>query len=198
MMQLFDDRLYGNYLNMTFSDVYSSFDEFKEDAEGMAARLIPADFTDESLEITYCLLLARYANSSIASSDVNRFKLQLFSLIFQHGGSWQKKVELQHKIRTLGLTSAREGDKRIDNHAYNPATPASTASLEALAHIDEQNYSGRKKGELETYAQIMGLIEDDVTEEYIDRFKTLFLWFVSPQRPLWYVTEEGALTNENL
>ena len=204
-MQILNNRLYGSYLNMTFADVYSDYEEFAEDAKGMAAKLIPADFTDDSLEVLYYLLLSKYANNSIASSDVNRFKLHLFSIVYQHGGAWQKKVELQIAIRTIQDKDAREGDRRINNHAYNPATPASTASLEDLQYIDQQDQSGRKKGQLETYAQIKGLIEDDFTEEFLERFKVLFSWFVSPQRPLWYITTEDerelmdeVLTNENL
>lgn len=199
-MQILNDRLYGSYLNMTFSDVYSSFDEFKEDAEGMAAKLIPVDFTNDSLEILYYLLLAKYGNNSIASSDVNRFKLHLFSIIYQYGGSWQKKVALQTKIRQMKEEDTQIGSREISNHAYNPATPASTAGLEDLQYIDQQSSRGHKKSLLEAYAEVSALIEEDITENFIERFKSLFLWFVTPQRPLWYVTDENELpiTNENL
>lgn len=197
--QFYNDRLYGSYLNMTLADIYPSFDEFEDDATGMCSKLVPLDFTEDSLEVLYYLLLSRYANNSIASSDVNRFKLQLFSLIYQFGGTWQKKVELQSAIRKLTLEKARIGNRQIDNHASNPAFPPSTASLEELQYIDAQNSRGYKKGELETLAQISSLLEKDVTEEFLGRFKRLFLWVVSPQRPLWYVTaEEDIITNENL
>jgi hypothetical protein len=197
--QFYNDRLYGSYLNMTFADVYPSIDEFKTDAKGLAAKLIPADFTDDSLEVLYYLLLARYANNSIAASDVNRFKLHLFSLVFQFGGTWQKKVNLQAKIRQMSDDEARKGSREINNHAYNPAFPPSTASLEEVQYIDQQSSRGYKKSLLETYAEVSSLMEEDVTEEFIGRFKSLFLWVVSPQRPLWYVTaEEDIITNENL
>lgn len=197
--QFYNDRLYGSYLTETFADIYPSFTEFIGDAKGLAAKLIPADFTDDSLEVLYYLLLARYANNSIAASDVNRFKLQLFSLVFQFGGTWQKKVELQSSIRALSLDQARIGNRQIDNHASNPALPPSTASLEELQYIDAQSSRGYKKGELETMAQISSLLEQDVTEEFLSHFKKLFLWVVSPQRPLWYIThEDGTITNENL
>ena len=197
--QLHNDRLYGSYLNMTFADIYSSVEEFMEDAKGMAAKLIPADFTDNSLEVLYYLLLARYANNSIASSDINRFKLQLFSLVFQFGPTWQKRLSIQADIRKLTTEKARIGNREISNHAYNPAFPPSTASLEEVQYIDAQNSRGYKKGELETLSQLSVILEDDITENFLARFKKLFLWVVSPQRPLWYITaEEDILTNENL
>ena len=199
MNQLYNDRLFGNYLNMTFSDIYPSAEEFMEDAQGLAAKLIPEDFTPDSLEITYYLLLARYANSSIAAADVNRFKLQLFSLIYQFGGTWQKKVELQKKIRTLAETEARKSNVQINNHAYNPATQTSTTAFDPLKHIDQKSAATQTKGLLETYAQIGLLLDDSITEDFISHFKKLFLWFVSPQRPLFYMDlADNDLTNENL
>lgn len=199
-MQILNDRLYGSYLNMTFADIYSDYEEFKEDAKGMAAKLIPIDFTDESLEVLYYLLLAHYGNNSIASSDINRFKLNLFAIVYQHGGTWQKKVTLQTAIRTMKEEDTRVGSREISNHAYNPATPASTASLDEITYIDQQSSRGHKKSLLEAYAEVSALMEEDITENFIARFKSLFLWIVSPQRPLWYVTDEDdpTLTNENL
>ena len=198
MLTLLNDRLYGGYLNMTFSEIYPDFDKFKEDATEMSA-LIPSDFDETALTRLYFLLLGRYANSSIASSDVNRFKLQLFGIVFEYGGTWNKKVSLQEKIRKIEEEDAREGTRRIDNSAYNPATTAeNTSSLEALPYINQQLSQGQKKGKLETYAQIYTLLADDITEAFLNHFRKLFLWFVSPQTDLWYTTDEDALTNENM
>ena len=35
----------------------------------------------------------------------------------------------------------------------------------------------------------MALVEKDVTEEFMNKFKKLFLIIVEPQLPLWYLTE---------
>lgn len=201
MLTLLNDRLYGGYLNMTFSEIYPTLEEFNEDAKGMAASLIPSDFDDTAITRLYFLLLGRYANSSIAASDINRFKLQLFGIVFEHGGTWNKKVNLQEKIRAIDEEEAREGTRRIDNSAYNPAlTNTSTESLDALPYINQQLSQGQKKGKLETYAQIYTLLEDDITENFISQFRKLFLWFVTPQTNLWYVTDEDdpTITNENM
>ena len=198
MLTILNDRLYGGYLNMTFGEIYPDFDTFKEDATNMAAALIPNDFDDTALLRLYFLLLGRYANSSIASSDINRFKLQLFGLVFQYGGTWNKRIALQEKMRALTEEEARVGNRRVDNSAYNPAIAPAADTLEALPYINQQSNVGQKKGKLETYAQISALLEDDFTEEFLGRFRKLFLWFVSPQTDLWYITDEDSLTNENM
>lgn len=201
MFQIYDNRLFGNYLTMTFSEVYPSYQAFEEDAKNECSVLIPSDFTDNSLNVLYALLYARYGNNPIAASDVNRFRFQLFSIVFQHGATWQKKVELQKAIRTLNLDEARVGNRNIDNHAYNPPTEPSTASLEELPYIDQQSTYGSKKGLLETYGQISLMLENDFTEDFLDRFRVLFNYWASPQRPLYYENEPlynvaETLTNE--
>lgn len=197
MMQINNDRLFGNYLTETFSDVYPSFEDFNADAKDLCSDLIPEDFTDKSLTILYALLYGKYGNHNLASTDINRFKFHLFSIVFQHGGTWQKKVELQKAIRTVNLEEAAKGSKTIDNHAYNPPQAPSTAALDELTYIDQQSTSGLKKGILETYSNILRLLENDVTEEFIARFKVLFNYWASPQRPLWYANEPLPETEEN-
>lgn len=34
------------------------------------------------------------------------------------------------------------------------------------------------------------MIATDVTKEFLDKFKRLFLTIVEPQEPLWYVSED--------
>ena len=71
----------------------------------------------------------------------------------------------------------------------NPGTAPSTSSLEELPGIDDQNTTQYKKNKLDAYANLMGLLEKDVTEEFLSKFKSLFLKFVEREIPLWYITE---------
>ena len=196
MIQMYNNRLFGNYLTMTFSDIYPNVDVFMADAKSEHLKnLMPYGFSDDNIKTLFYLLTAKYANNSIASD----------SLIFQYGGTWQKKLELQNKIRTMEETEARKSGRTIDNHAYNPGTPASADTVDNLEHIDQQNQRLYEKSLLETYAEVSALLEEDITGDFIEKFKVLFLWVVSPQRPLWYVNDPSAvelpedeITNENL
>ena len=42
---------------------------------------------------------------------------------------------------------------------------------------------------MEGYAQLLSLLETDVTGEFIDKFKKLFIVVTAPDYPLYYTTE---------
>lgn len=187
-------NLYGNYRNVKFTDVWNNAEafvaEYKENG-------ITVTINDTSINLLYYLLYARYGNSTIASSDVNQFKYKLFSIIFMYGPTWEKRLEVQKGIRELTLEEVQKGGKAIYNTALNPNQAPTTASLEELKFINQQNTSNFVKSKVDAYAIIIGLLETDVTEEFIGQFKKLFLTVVSPELPLWYVTQDGGGDDDN-
>lgn len=178
--------LYGNFRTRSFADIYTELQTFKED---YADNGIPATISDTNLTTLYYLLYARYGNSCIASSDETQFKYKLFSTIFMYGPAWQKRLEIQHDLVSMDIDEAMKGTTAIHNSALNPSQSPSTQSLEELNYINAQNTTKYKKSKLEGYATLYTLIETDVTEEFIDKFKKLFITVVEPELPLWYKTE---------
>lgn len=183
------------YSTMLFSNIYDSVDKFIEDYTTIG---IPTTIqygasgqTKESAQTLFYLLYAQYGNSPIANRDITQFKYKLFSLIFQYGPSWEKKLELQEKIRNLSDQEASEGTKNINNHAFNPSTAPSTSDIGELTTINDQQTTNIKRGKLESYSTVANLLDDSFTEEFIYRFRTLFKQFVMPENPVLYVTEEG-------
>ena len=175
--------LYGNFRTRTFTDIYSTLESFKEDYSTCG---IPTTLSDDSLSTLYYLLYARYGNSNIASSDENQFKYKVFSTIFMYGPAWQKRLDLQKKLINLEDDEVVKGTTAIYNTALNPGTQPSTQTLEELNYINSQNTTKYKKSKLEGYASLYSLIETDVTEEFIGKFKKLFITIVEPELPLWY------------
>ena len=89
----------------------------------------------------------------------------------------------------------RESAKAIYNHSYNPSTAPSTDTLDELTTINDQNVTKHKRSRTDAYALLLSLLETDVTGEFLDKFKKLFITIVEPELPLWYVTGiEGELT----
>jgi hypothetical protein len=78
----------------------------------------------------------------------------MFSVIFQYGPTWQKRLDIQAKIRGLTDSDILIGSKAIYNTALNPSTAPSTGSLEELTYINSQNTTNYKKSKLEAYAQL--------------------------------------------
>ena len=153
---------------------------------------------NDKLSLVYYLLASRYANSNIASSDEERFKWNLFSTMFQYGPTWVKKLELQKNIRNTDIAEFQKGTRTIVNQAANPATAPSTRDTEELSYVNKQNVNKTTRSIADAYALVLSLLEEDVTEEFIGRFKKLFLTIVAPERPLWYVTYADGEVEDDL
>ena len=181
------NSLYGNYRTRKFTDIYDNVDDFLQDYSDNG---LPMLVDNKDMTTLFYLLYARYGNSSIASSDENQFKYKLFSLVFQYGPTWAKRLEIQDKIRNLTEDELRESAKALYNHSYNPSTLPSTDTVDELLTINEQNVTKHRRSKTDAYALLNDLLETDVTEEFISKFKKLFITIVEPELPLWYVSNE--------
>ena len=180
-------NLYGNFRTRTFSEIWDNADDFVSDYENNG---LPALISTENANTLYYLLYSKFGNSHIASSDEERFKYSLFRVVWEYGPAWQKKLELQAKLRGFSETELLEGSKQIYNSAQNPSSQPGTFSDEELKYINNQNVAKAKKGKLEAYSLLLDMLEDDVTEPFLRKFDKLFLTIVIPELPLWYVSDE--------
>lgn len=187
--------LYGNYRTRTFTQIFP--DEATFNNEWLYCGLYQSGLiTPTSISQIYYLLYAKYGNSAIASSDETQFMYKVFSIIYQYGPTWEKRLGIQSIIRGLSESELVQGTKAINNHAYNPSTDPSVDSDNELNYINDQNVTKYKKSKLEAYATVMNLLKDDYTAEFINRFKKLFLTIVEPELPLWYVTDNNGSEEE--
>lgn len=111
-------------------------------------------------------------------------------MVFQCGPTWEKRLEIQEKLRKLDDDKLLRGGKAVYNTAVNPDTTPGTASLEELLYINNQSTTNHKKSYLDAYAGLMALLEKDVTEEFIDKFRYLFSLMVRPEHPTLYYEED--------
>lgn len=183
---MWNNSLYGNYRQVKFTDVWQTAESFVSDYKNNG---IETTISDKTATTLYYLLYSRYGNSVLASSDTNRFKYDVWATIFSYGPTWEKRLEIQNKLRNLTDDELFTGATQIYNHAYNPGTAPSTNTLDELTAINEQNTSKNKKGKMDAYAMLIALLETDVTESFLDKFKKLFLKVVQPELPLWYTTK---------
>ena len=195
------------YSTMLFCDVWNNPTSFKDDYEDAGVFTEPVTdngvtikagtkLSDANLTILFALLYSKYGNSPIANSDVNQFKFKVYGIIFQYGPSWEKRLEIQEKLRALSDEEIAKGSKAIYNTALNPSSQPSTQSLEELQYINSQNTTNYKKSKMDAYTQLWGLLDTDVTGEFINRFKVCFKQFVRPEKPLLYVTDNEGTSEE--
>ena len=176
--------LYGEYRTNSFVYIYPNAEAFAADYADVG---IPQKLANPTtINTIYYLLYARYGNSHIASSDQNQFKYKLFSIIFMYGPTWEKRLDIQDKLRAIPELDLLSASKIIYNHAYNPGTEPTTATLEELEAINEQNTTNYKRSKLDAYGTLIDLLETDVTSSFLDKFKRLFIVVVEPQKSLYY------------
>ena len=178
------------YTTMKFTDVWDNAEDFVADYKASGLYITNNKISDASATTLFYLLYARYGNSPMANRDVTQFQYKIFSVIFQYGPKWEKDLDIQAKVRALTDDEIRLGSKAIYNQALNPADAPSTATLEELTYINQQNTTNYKKSPLEGYTLLEQLLRDDITKIFVDKFNICFKKFVSNERPIIYVSED--------
>ena len=187
MLEIQAGQMIPQYNTILFTNVYNNVDDFLNDYKNNG---IPALLTDSSIQTLFYLLYARYGNNPIANQDVNQFKYKLFSIIYQYGPTWEKRLEIQAELRGLTLDQAAEGARQIYNHAYNPETAPSTQDTEELNFVNDQNVSKSKKAPVQAAMELWDMLRVDVSETFLKEFRKLFLKVVRPQRTYIYTELE--------
>lgn len=187
---LTDPFIYSSgHTTKTFSEVFDSQQNFLDEYADSGFDAMGNGLKEESLKTLFLLLFARYGNSHIANLDENQFKYKVFSTIFMYGPTWEKRVEIQSKIRNLSLEELRKGSVQINSHVYNDGSEGTTDQFEFLNKINEQSGNAFKKNELDAYNSLSLLLETDVTRGFLDRFKPFFGFVTTSTYPLYYETE---------
>lgn len=175
------------YETKKFNEIYENVEDFITDFNTFTAL---KKITETSARTTWYLLTARYGSSPISNQSVDLFKIKVFSLMYQYGPSWEKKLSIQETVRNLSVSDLQTGNKVIYNKALNPDTAPSTSTTNEISYINEQTVQKTTKSPLQAYNELKMLLEDDVTEFYISKFKKLFRNVVLDDNVLLYANEE--------
>ena len=178
--------LTGSHRMPKFSDVWVSAEDFMKDINAQPI-ITPSDYKEGDLERIFYLLYAKYGNSTIAANDVNRFKFGVYTIIYSSAMPWLKKMEVQKRLYSMQEEEMLKGSRQIYNTAQNPSVDPGTSTESELPYIDGQNVSINKRGVLEGYGVLMSLLRLDVTADFLNKFKSLFLTVVYPEDELTYM-----------
>ena len=185
--------LIPQYSTKIFTEIWEDDTSFKAD---LAASPFAGAITADSQTKLFYLLYAKYGNSPIANRDITQFKYKVFSIIYQYGPTWEKKVSIQDSIRGLTEAELLSGSKAIYNNALNPGTAPGTGTTEELTYINSQNTTNYKRSKMEAYNMQWELLDDSLTARFINRFSVCFKQFVAPERPLVFVDDDEDDENE--
>ena len=177
----YNNDIYVKGHNKTFYEIYPSNTDFVN-------QLLNPPYVDminyydssmgsDYLNTVYLLLYSRYGNSSIASSDVNRFKANLVERLCAYGPSHKKRLDIQRKIRELSEEELQKGSIDITNTARNPNTTVEAGDL--VQHINGQNQNYHKRSKIEALIYQYNFLDKDLNEDFLEAFKPLFSIYVT-------------------
>ena len=102
-------EMFPQYDTKLMTDVWSDATGFLTDYQNAG---IPTTITNQNATTLYYLLDAKYGNTPIANYDENQWKYKMFSIIFQYGPTWEKRLDIQTTLRGLQISDL------IDNGSY--------------------------------------------------------------------------------
>ena len=98
------------YDTKLMTEVWSQASEFLTDYQNIG---IPTTISNQNATTLYYLLYARYGNTPIANYDENQWKYKIFSIIFQYGPTWEKRLDIQNTLRGLQISDL------LDNGSFH-------------------------------------------------------------------------------
>lgn len=181
--------LVRNSNQRVFFDIYNNENDFLNDLKTKYTMFYVEDMGDDMIKLTFWLLAARFGDQAIIGyTDVDRWKLRLFSTVYTYGPVWAKKTSLQKQIRSLTIDQLKETGKMINNTALNPNNDPTT---EELDYISSQNTSKSTMADVDALNIQYVTLNDGLDREYTDHFTKLFSKFLLPDVPLYlYPNEE--------
>ena len=181
---------FQGYDTKSFNDVFPDVEKFLADYNGIGIK--PMLKSEDNVKTLYYLVYGKFGNSPIANWDETQFKYKLFTIIFQYGPTWEKKLDMQEKLRALNDEELFQGSKVINNHALNPGNipGVMTGDPIELDYINDQAVVSYKKAKMNAYSELWSLLSEDVSEFFLQKFSELFLPVVRPKYPILYENEE--------
>ena len=93
--------MFPQYDTKLMTEVWKSASDFLTDYQAVG---IPTTISNQNATTLYYLLYARYGNTPIANYDENQWKYKMFSIIFQYGPTWEKRLDIQNTLRGLQIS----------------------------------------------------------------------------------------------
>ena len=182
---------YGRLSNKRFLDVFPDVETFKKEYSYYQILFnSPIKVEENQMGFIYYILYSKYGSEYIAMSNTTRFESKLFATLELAAPMLLKELDVQKKLLALSDDEIRAGSKAVYNHAFNPSGTPSTNTLEELPYINDQNTTHYMKSPMEGYSILLSLLDDNLLDKFLRKFKKLFLRVLAPTRARLYDVEE--------
>ena len=103
---------------------------------------IPTTISEQNAFTLYYLLYARYGNSPIANYDEEQWKYKIFSVVFQYGPTWEKRLSVQKTLRDMQLSDLVDNgalSELFQGSGSNSSTSSGTSGNTRTLNTSEAN-----------------------------------------------------------
>lgn len=103
---------------------------------------IPTTISEQNAYTLYYLLYARYGNTPIANYDEEQFKYKIFSIVFQYGPTWEKRLAVQKDLRDMQLADLVDDgqlQELFNGSGSNSVTASGTSGNTRTLNTQEAN-----------------------------------------------------------
>lgn len=183
------------YDTLLLNDIWESATEFVYDYNHVG---IPTTITDQNATTLFYLLYARYGNNPIANRDITQFKYKIFSVVFQFGPTWEKRLSVQATLRGMQLSDLIDDgafSEAFQTNGYNSSSSTGTSGNTRTLNTLEQNQGTQALAHTGT----VGVVHDnDVQNSGNDTtvnnhaFNPGTAPAVNAYDPLTYINEQNA------
>lgn len=172
------------YDTKLMTEIWDEASDFLTDYQNVG---IPTTISTQNATTLYYLLYARYGNTPIANYDENQWKYKIFSVIFQYGPTWEKRLSMQETLRGMQLADL------LDN-----------GSIRELFESEESgsssdNYSKNSTNESTGGTTSTGTVQVETDNNVEDIKNHAFNPGTAPAAnaysPLGYINEQNATKN---
>lgn len=182
---------YGRFSNKRFLDVFPDAEAFKKEYTYYQTLFnSPIKVEENQMAFIYYILYSKYGSEYIAMSNTTRFESKLFATLELAAPILLKELDVQKKLLALSEDDIYSGGRAIYNHAFNPSGTPSTSTLQEIPYINDQNTTQYKKSPMEGYSILLSLLDDNLLENFLRKFRKLFLRVLAPTRARLYDVEE--------
>lgn len=174
-----------------FTEIWSEPSDFLTDYQTNG---IPMTINNANATTLFYLLYARYGNNPIANYDETQWKYKMFSIIFQYGPTWEKRLGVQGILRNMSLSDLVDNgqlSELFSSEGETSTTTSGTSGNTRTLNTQEANTGTQAVAHSGT-VEVEGDIEDIKNHAYNPGTTPA----VDAYSPLTYINEQHATKND--
>lgn len=172
------------YDTKLMTEIWDEASDFLTDYQNVG---IPTTISTQNATTLYYLLYARYGNTPIANYDENQWKYKIFSVIFQYGPTWEKRLSMQETLRGMQLADL------LDNGSIRELFESEESGSSSDSYSKDS--TNESTGGTTSTGTVQVETDNDVEDIKNHAFNPGTAPAANAYSPLGYINEQNATKN---